>query len=139
VYILHQMKRLYLVVFAAIVVIGCQTAPTEIPEDLTQAELIQLAQEASDQDNFSAALAYYRSVEERFPEDRVAVVTARYEIAFIHYKQEDLQEAEAGFEQVLGMYDFDAATLPQWPRVLAEKLLAEIRESAAENDATAAE
>lgn len=141
------MKRLSLFAVAAVVLFGCQTVPTEIPEDLTQAELIQLAQDASDQENWEAAQAYYGAIVDRYPNDRAAIATARYEIAFIEYKRENYDEAERRFEELLGMYDFEAEGLPAWPRVLANRVLDEMEEerarlaeeAAAADDAATAE
>jgi len=117
-----------LIVLAVVALLGCQTVPTEIPEDLTQAELIQQAQESADQENWDAALAYYTAIVDRFPQDRAATASARYEMAFIQYKQGNLEEAEAGFLELIGMYDFEAESLPAWPRVLARRVLEEIEE-----------
>lgn len=127
------MKHRGLLVFGVgllISLVSCQTVPTEIPEDLSQAELIQLAQEAADQDNSEAAIAYYQAIRDRYPQDRASVATASYEIAFIQYKQGDLEEARAGFEELLGLYDFEAESLPAWPGILAQKLLDEMDEAA---------
>ena len=120
------MKRFALLAVVALALLSCRTVPTDIPEDLTQAELVQQAQEAADQENWAAALAYYQAVLDRFPADRVATVTAQYEMAFIEYKRGNTELAEAGFEQVIGVYDFESEGLPLWPRVLSERLLEEI-------------
>jgi len=129
------MKRLSLIALAVVALAACQTVPTEIDEDLTQAELIQRAQEAADQENWEAAIAYYEAIADRFPDDRTAVATARYEIAFIEYKRGNLEAAETGFTELLAMYDFQGAQLPSWPRVLANKLLEEIRAEGADESA----
>jgi outer membrane protein assembly factor BamD (BamD/ComL family) len=128
-------------VLAAVALFGCQTVPTEIPDDLTQAELIQRAQESADQDNWDAALAYYEAIVDRYPEDRSATATARYEMAFIEYKRGDLDAAESGFEELIGMYDFESDAIPAWPRVLAVRLLEIIEDErrAESAPATAAE
>ena len=131
------MKRPLVLLAAALALLGCATVPTEIPEDLSQAELIQLAQESADQENWEAAQAYYQAVLDRFSKDRVATVTAIYEIAFIDYKRGDLDEAHRGFERLLGMYDFEGDVLPAWPRVLSERLMAEIDTGSAEQAADA--
>lgn len=120
------MKRALLAIAIVVVLAACKTAPAEIPSDLSQAELIQNAQESADNENWDAALAYYQAILDRFPQDRSAVVAAQYEMAFINYKQGNLTEAQAGFERLVGMYDFGEADLPEWPKVLAEKLLDEI-------------
>lgn len=114
------------IALGALALAACQTVPTEIPEDLTQPELIQLAQDAADQDNWDAAIAYYSAIQARFTQEPESVAIVRYEIAFINYKRGALDEARDGFTQLLGMYDFEADVLPEWPRILAERLLAEI-------------
>ena len=126
------MRYLILLIGALVLLFSCQSVPTEIPEDLTQAELIQYAQESADLENWDAAIAYYSAILERFPQDRAGSATALYEIAFIHFKRGDLEEARDGFEQLLAMYDFEEHLLPQWPRTLAEKLLADIDAAEAE-------
>ena len=120
------MKRLGIVLSAVAILLACQTAPPEIPQDASQAELIQSAQEAADQEHWDAALAYYNAIVDRFPQDRAATATARYEIAFIHYRLGDLETAKAGFEQLLAMYEFEAEALPAWPQVLWKKIMSEI-------------
>lgn len=136
-YILQKMKRFLLaaLLLAALVVAGCQTTPTEIESDLSQAELIQLAQEASDAENWDAAVVYYEELIERFPNDRASVATARYEIAFIEYKQENFDVAQSGFEQVIGMYDFESQELPEWPLVLSQVLLQKMEIEQSEDEA----
>ena len=126
------MRYLILLIGALALLFSCQSVPTEIPVDLTQAELIQYAQEAADQENWDAAIAYYSAILERFPQDRPGSATALYEISFIRFKKGDLDEAREGFEQLLGMYDFEENLLPQWPRTLAEKLLAEMEAAESE-------
>lgn len=120
------MKRALLAIAIVVALAACKTAPAEIPADLSQAELIQNAQESADNENWDAAIAYYQAILDRFPQDRSAVVAAQYEMAFIHYKQGNFAEAQAGFERLVGMYDFGEADLPEWPKVLAKKLLDEI-------------
>lgn len=133
------MKRALVLLLGVLALAACKTAPDEIPEDLTQPELIQLAQESADDENWAAALAYYQAVIDRFPEDKEATVVAQYEMSLIHYRDGNLAAAEAGFEQLLGQYDFDSDELPAWPRVLAERLLEDIRAESAAAEAEAAE
>lgn len=119
--------RLPLTLLVAVVILGaCQTVPTDIPEDLTLGELIQLAQESVDAENWNAALAYYEAILDRFPDDRAAVATARYEIGFIYFRRDDFDQARIEFAELLAMYDTDAGQIPEWPRVLANTLLDEI-------------
>ncbi|MFO7975916.1 MAG: hypothetical protein R6V12_14920, partial [Candidatus Hydrogenedentota bacterium] len=62
---------------------------------------------------------------------------AEYEIAFIKYKQ-NAPAAEQLFRDLLARYEEEGAELlPAWPKVLAEKLLAEI--TASKRQSTTAE
>jgi len=107
---------------------GCQTAPEEIPEDLEPAEYFQRAQEAVDSNQYETALAYYEAVVERFPDDPATQVQAQYEIAFINYKMGNSERAVELFNELLARYEqSDSGNLPQWPRVLAEKVRDNIR------------
>ena len=137
------MKRALLLLAVVVGFAACKSVPTEIPDDLSQAELIQLAQESADGESWEAALAYYQALLNRFPQDKDATVSAQYEMAFIEYKRGNTDEARAGFERILGLYDFEGNTLQQWPKVLAEQLLSEIIaetvDQGAESGATAAE
>ena len=133
------MKPALVALAVLVLFVSCKTTPTEIPDDLSQAELVQRAQEASDSENWETSLAYYQAVLDRFPQDRAATVAAHYEMAFIEYKRGDTAAAIAGFEQMLGFYDFEVSALPQWPRVLGEKLLTKILAENAAETATAEE
>ena len=137
------MRRALLLLAVVVGFVACKTVPTEIPDNLSEAELIQLAQESADGENWEAALAYYQAVLDRFPQDKGVTVAAQYEMAFIEHKRGNVEAAQAGFEQLLGVYDFEGDTLPQWPKFLTERLLEEIRaelvDQNAESDATAAE
>ena len=107
-----------------LVLAACQTAPTDIPRDLEPAEYFQRAQEAVDANRYETALAYYEAVIERFPDDPATQVSAKYEIAFINYKQGNEERATKLFNELIARYDeADAQQLPQWPKVLAEKVL----------------
>ncbi len=106
---------------------GCTTTPEDIPDTLTQPEYFQQAQEAVEVRDWDTALAYYEAAIERFPQDTETVVAAEYEIAFIAYKRGLLDEAAQGFRSVLERYDEGVGPqIPDWPKILSEKLLAEI-------------
>ena len=107
-----------------LLLLGCQTQIPEIPEDLSQPEFFQRAQDAADDNNWPVALHYYETFIERFPNDEENVVAAEYEIAFIHYKMEEYEESQQLFEAILAKYDSDEdGSLPAWPRILSEKIL----------------
>lgn len=112
---------------------SCRTTKFEISEGMTQAEYFQRAQEAAELPDWETAKAYYRAYIERYPEDTANILAAEYELAFITYKQGDLAEAGRMFAELLEKYEQNTdPTVPQWPRVLSQKLLAEIEGTDAE-------
>jgi outer membrane protein assembly factor BamD (BamD/ComL family) len=111
----------------AALVLACAGAPKVIPADLSARELVQKAQEATDAYNYSAAIAYYQALGDRFGTDPLFKATADYEIAFIAYKQGHYAEAKAQFEALLARYDGpDGASLPQRFAILSKKVLGSI-------------
>ena len=118
------------VVFAAALCFAaCATSALNIPEDLTPAELIQRAQEASDKNRYNLALQYYTVLLERNRTNIDLVCTAEYEIAFIHYKQKNYSQAKDGFNSLLERYEGPEGDLlpPQFKR-LATLVLERISE-----------
>ena len=113
-----------------LILLGCQSTPTEIDESLSASEYFQKAQEAVvNRNDFETALLYYQTFKERFPDEAALLIEAEYEIAFIYYKQERYQEAKVLFEGILEAYGTEAAaSFYQWPRVLSEKILLSIEE-----------
>jgi outer membrane protein assembly factor BamD (BamD/ComL family) len=135
----QRILPLLIIAGAIAVFTACQTAPPEIPDDLEPAEYFQRAQEAVDGNRYETALAYYRAVIDRFPDDPATQVAAEYEIAFINYKMGNPERATKLFEELLARYEeADSQQLPQWPRVLASKVLERI-ESGERSGAGAAE
>jgi len=114
---------------AALLVFSCATGPTVIPENLTPAELIQRAQEASDRNRYTVSLQYYETIIERFPFDIDNIIAAEYEIAFIHYKQKQYETAKAEFNDLLERYNTpDEALLPPSFKILSLKIMEKIEE-----------
>ena len=152
------------IALVAMLFAACETAPPEIPEGLSQAELFQLGQEALTDRRYEDAVSYYETFLERYPDDTENRIAARYEIAFVYYKQGEFEEAKRRFEELLAQYEeaeaqqasaegqaqdtqdtqeelggndqaagqatapggAGAQQLPQWPRVLAGKILEKI-------------
>ena len=70
---------------------------------------------------------YYETFLERYPDVTNDVLAARYEIAFLHYQMGNIEAAREGFRSLLESYESSEEDgLVEWPRVLAERLLAEI-------------
>jgi outer membrane protein assembly factor BamD (BamD/ComL family) len=100
-----------------------------ISEDLSPAELIQRAQEASDRNRYNVALQYYEALLERNRNNTDLVITAEYEIAFINYKRGNYPLARSQLNSVLEYYDSpDEELLPQQFKRLAHIVLANITE-----------
>ena len=113
----------------ALLVCACAGGPVNIPEDLSPAEIIQRAQEASDRNRYNVALQYYQALLERNRANIDLVCTAEYEIAFIHYKQKDYSQAKDEFDALLERYEsLDAHNLPQEFKILANIVLKQIEE-----------
>ena len=102
---------------------ACQTVPDDIPEDKTAPQLFQKAQEAVDNDNFGAALAYYQAVLDRYGDDPENSTVALYEIGFVHYRLGREKEARPYFERVIDRYENAESGLPEWPLILSTRFL----------------
>jgi len=107
------MRKIHLAIFAALVFSACVTAGN-ISEDLSPAEIIQRAQEALDKNRYGTAQQYYLALMERNRNNIDLEITAKYEIANIHYKQKRYQQARQEFIAVLEYYKSqDQELLPQ--------------------------
>jgi outer membrane protein assembly factor BamD (BamD/ComL family) len=118
-----------LVLGAAFLVSSCQSGPQDISPDLSPAELIQRAQEASDKNRYAAALQYYQTILDRYTGNFDLICAAEYEIAFIHYKQKKYDLARTEFNDLLARYNTpDEELLPQQFKKLAHTVLERITE-----------
>jgi outer membrane protein assembly factor BamD (BamD/ComL family) len=68
-----------LVLFTILAFFGCQSVPTDIQTDITEAELTKLAQAAYDNGNTKAATIYYETIIERFGDNPESFVSAKFE------------------------------------------------------------
>ena len=122
-------RHITVAIFLAFMIFSCASRPNTIPDDLTPAEIIQRAQEASDRNRLNTALQHYEAVLARFPSNIEFVIAAEYEIAFIHYKQRKYEEAKAGFHALLERYNTpDVELLPPQFRILSLRVLDTIAE-----------
>ncbi len=106
---------------------SCVTrVPPASPDlELTPAEMFQRAQDASSSGDFSRSLDYYRLFKQKYPEDKERGAWAEYEIALIYHKVGDDAESIRLFNELLDRYA-KGETLPEGPRILAEKVKAKI-------------
>ena len=124
------MKLNNLPVFLALLLVSCAAMPVVVPGNLTAAELIQRAQEASDKNRYSESLQYYAAVSERFPYDVDNTCAAEYGTAFVHYKQKKYDLAKEEFNNLLGRYNVsDEELLPPQFKILSNIVLAKIQEA----------
>jgi len=122
-----SVKNNILLILACLFVFSACASGINISEELSPAELIQRAQEASDKNRYKTALHYYRALHERNQTIMDLVITAEYEIAFIHYKQKKYQQSRKELNAVLEYYSKpDAELLPQQFKRLSEIVLKKI-------------
>ena len=108
---------------------SCRTTQVNISYDLSPAELIQRAQEATDRNRYNIAMQYYQALYDRNQNNMDLVITAEYEIAFINYKQKNYQTAREKLNALLEYYNSpDEELLPQHFKVLANIVLLQIDE-----------
>lgn len=121
--------RLLPFLVVALALLGsCVSQPKDIPEDLEPIEYFQRAQNiVSENENYKLAVKYYQTFIERYPDDIQRIVEAKYEIAFLSYKQGNYDQARQQFEELLSYYEDEGSqVLPRWPKVLAQKVLEKI-------------
>jgi outer membrane protein assembly factor BamD (BamD/ComL family) len=107
---------------------ACLTT-VNISENLSPAELIQRAQEATDKNRYNIALQYYEALYDRNPGNIDLIITAEYEIAFIHYKQKKYNQAHNELTSILKYYDSpDEELLPQHFKRLAQIVIQKIED-----------
>jgi tetratricopeptide (TPR) repeat protein len=122
-----------IVLLAFFFVSSCATGPVNIPPEMSPEEIIQRAQEASDQNRYKTALQYYEALLERNLTNIDLVCTAEYEIAFIHYKQKKYDLARTELNDLLERYNTpDEELLPQQFKKLALIVLERIQLKEAE-------
>ena len=126
---MKKLRFMAVVLFTALCLAACATGALNVPEDITPAELIQRAQEASDRNRYNQALQYYMALLERNSTNIDLVCTAEYEIAFIYYKQKKYNQAKEGFNSLLERYNTrDGDLLPPQFKRLATIVLERISE-----------
>lgn len=133
---IHDLGVLPLVFLAAFWVgIGCASTSSEKngEEPPTAEELVQRGQEAVDRNRYKLALQYYEEIPKLYPQEAAMVCAARYEIAFLFYKQKKYGDAKANFNTILAWYDApstdaSASKLPPKYRQLSTIMLKRIAE-----------
>jgi outer membrane protein assembly factor BamD (BamD/ComL family) len=130
------MKKIYVLIcllsFVIAGITGCKSVPTEeeISQELSAAELIQLAQTSYDNSNTAASEVYYQVLVNRYGDDIANRITGEFELAHIKIKQKKWAEALPMLNKILGYYDaLDSYLLPQEYKKLVTIDLAKIPET----------
>ena len=123
---LTRVSGFFLIIILAV---SCASGPIDIPDNLSPAEMVQRAQEASDRNRYAVSLQYYDAILERFPDETAFVCAAEYEIAFINYKQKKYDISKQKFNSLLERYNTpDEELLPPQFKILSLMILASIEE-----------
>jgi outer membrane protein assembly factor BamD (BamD/ComL family) len=101
---------------------ACASQQPAIPEGLSAVEIFQRAQVAVSAGNYALGITYYSLVARNFPDDKVHVTWASYEIAFIYYKMGKKDTALTLVNELLDQYANAGDTLPAAPQILAKNL-----------------
>ena len=130
IYTMAMIKKSVLIILTVLAVIfflpSCGST-VNIREDMSPAEMIQRANEAMDRNRYSVAIQYYNALGERNPNNVDLIITSKYHIAFIHYKQNKYEQAREGLNDVLSYYNGpDSVFLPQHFRRLSQIVLESI-------------
>jgi len=126
---MKKTRSLLLILATTLCLTVCGAGKLNIPQDLSPAELIQRAQEASDKNRYKQALQYYVALLDRNSTNIDLVCAAEYEIAFIHYKQKKYGQARSELNALLERYDTpEGAMLPPQFKRLATIVLERITE-----------
>lgn len=117
-----------LLIFTGMLLSACQSVPETVPEDLSQQQFFQAAQEFVDEENYPAALFYLEEFAVRYPDDQYNLIAADYQVALIHYKQGELETAEAEFSDIISRFETaEPDQYPAWVEVLSKKLLEKVQ------------
>ncbi len=109
---------------------SCQSAPEEIPFDITEPQLLQMAQTAIDDDNTDVARYYFEQMIAMFGMNHASLVVAEFELAHLDVKEGNFADAQPVLERILTYYEDPglAMLLPPEYKKLAEIDLAKIVE-----------
>ena len=117
----------------ASLLLGCQTPVLEITDQMHPPEFFQAARTAVGQRNYQVAIEYYWFYLERFPaaaypDELERNLWAEYEIAFMHHKLAEDQNAIELLGQLVAKYDGEGGEdLPPAQGRLARRVLEELQ------------
>lgn len=132
-YLSRAIAVLFFTFSACATAVSCKTVPSEIPNDLTAAQLIQRGQDELANARYKSADAYYIAAIDRYGSDLKCYVEARYELAHSFYKQKRYEEAKIMFNEIISIFDSPDAAYRLQPKYkkLAQIQLEQIAEAEA--------
>lgn len=117
------------VLFTAVLALAScgSTRKTPPPDDATDTEIIQMAQDAYDRNKKELARYYYTVLLQRYGMNTADYVEGRFELAHLYLKEKDYDRAVPMLEEVIEICDIsDYGTVPTAFRRLAELDLAKV-------------
>ena len=115
------------VLAAASIFISCKTL-TEIPEDKTSAQIIQMGQNYVGSSDYKSAEFCYNTVIERYGSDPAIYVEGKYELGRVYLAQKRYEKAYDTFNELLELYDNYPVGLPGAYKKLCNISLGQIPE-----------
>ena len=96
---------------AVLALSACKSLP-EIPNDMTQAQLIQKGQNAFSAGDYKVAEYYYQTSIQRYGNNTESYIESKYELGHLYLKTKDYDKAEDYYRMVL-RYRPDDGNIPQ--------------------------
>ena len=94
--------------FTVLALSSCKSLP-EIPNDLTQAQIIQKGQNAFSAGDYKVAEYYYQTSIQRYGNNTESYIESKYELGHLYLKTKDYDKAEEAFNEILELYEYAAA------------------------------
>ncbi len=107
------MKKLLVLIYFVVtsLLISCTTVKN-VPEDYTAPQIFQLGQKAYENQNYDGAVKYYQIAIERFGENTVTYIEAKYELGHAYLKLRKYENSYLIFKEILEFYEHDNGSLP---------------------------
>ena len=93
--------------FTVLALSSCKSLP-EIPNDLTQAQIIQKGQNAFSAGDYKVAEYYYQTSIQRYGNNTESYIESKYELGHLYLKTKDYDKAEEAFNEIIELYEYAA-------------------------------
>jgi outer membrane protein assembly factor BamD (BamD/ComL family) len=106
--------------------VSCRTVK-DIPEDLTAPQLLQKGQSCFDNADYKSAEVYYQTTIDRYGDDTVTYIEAKYELAHLYIKRKKYEKARSALDEILEIYAYaPSGSLPASYKKLVQIEMAKI-------------